>query len=231
MTHTPVKAIIWDLDGTIIHFKIDYIRARRSAIKILKKHGIPKINLTIKKSIFENVGTAKDIFKSMGFNNEKIDNILKKIDREVDNIEREAAKIATMINGIDQVLAFAKRKSLKQAIYTLNTSQNARISLEKVNLLKYFDIIVGRDNVDNPKPHPDHLIFICDKINVDPSEILVIGDTSRDIEGALNAGARSVAIHTKISRITNMEIFRKANKIINEYEIPSALIEAIKEFL
>ena len=226
-----IKALIWDLDGTLIHFKIDYIRARRTAIKILKMHGIHKSNLSIKKSIFDNVRTAKDIFKSMGFNTNKIDNILKKIDKEVDNIEREAAKIATMITGIDQVLDFAKKKKLKQAIYTLNTNQNARISLNKVNLLKYFEIITGRDNVDNPKPHPDHLIFICDKINVDPSKILVIGDTSRDIEGALNVGARSVAIQTKISAITNMEIFKRANKIIEENEIPGALIEAIKEFL
>jgi len=52
---TTIKALIWDLDGTIIHFKIDYIRCRRITIKILKKHGIPKSNLTIKKNIFENV--------------------------------------------------------------------------------------------------------------------------------------------------------------------------------
>ena len=55
MKFTPIKAIIWDLDGTIIHFKIDYIRCRRITIKILKKHGIPKSNLTIKKNIFENI--------------------------------------------------------------------------------------------------------------------------------------------------------------------------------
>lgn len=227
----PIKAIVWDLDGTIIHFKIDFIRARRAAIKILKKYGISKSNLTIKKSIFENVSTSRDIFKSMGYNTQKIENIIKKINGEVSNIEREAAKIATMINGIDQVLEFASKMNLAQAIYTLNKSENAKISLEKVKLSHYFNFIVGRDNVKNPKPHPDHLLYICEKVKVSPSEILVIGDNSRDIEGALNIGARSIAIQTKISRMTNLEIFQKADEIIKEDEIPSKLIDAIKKFM
>ena len=231
MTFTPIKAIIWDLDGTIIHFKIDYIRCRRITIKILKKHGIPKSNLTIKKNIFENIGPAKEIFKSMGYTSQKIEDIIKKIDSEVRNIELEAAKIATMISGIDKVLEFAMNNKLKQAIYTLNTSRNAKVSLERVNLLKYFDIITGRDNVNNPKPHPDHLLYICKKLNVEPSEILVIGDTSRDIEGALNIGARSIAIETKISKITNLKILKQANKIINENEIPTKLIRILEEFI
>ncbi|MFX1257305.1 MAG: HAD family hydrolase [Promethearchaeota archaeon] len=230
MTNNPIKAIVWDLDGTIIHFKIDYIRARRAAIKILKKYGISKNKLSIHKSIFENVNTSKDIFKSMGFSPQKIEKILKKINGEVTKIEREAANLATMINEIDQVLEFAKKVNLKQVIYTLNNSKNAKISLSKVNLSHYFNFIVGRDNVKNPKPHPDHLLYICNNLNVDPSEILVIGDSARDIEGAKNIGARSIAIKTKISRPIDFEVFQKADRIIEEDEIPSKLIEAIKDF-
>jgi len=227
----PIKAVIWDLDGTIIHFKIDFIRARRAAVKILKKYGISKSNLTIEKTIFENVSTSRDIFKSMGYNTQKIENIIKKINGEVSKIELEAAKMATMINGIDQVLEFVHKKNLAQAIYTLNTSKNAKISLEKVNLSHYFDVIVGRDNVKNSKPHPDHLLHICENLKVSPSEILVIGDNHRDIEGALNINARSIAIQSKISRMTNLEIFQKADKIIKENEIPTKLIDAIRKFM
>ncbi|MFX1394066.1 MAG: HAD family hydrolase [Promethearchaeota archaeon] len=229
MPNNSIKAIIWDLDGTIIHFKIDFIRARRAANKILKKHGIS--NLTIKKSIFENVKTSTDIFKSMGYNPQKIEKILKKINGEVSKIELEAANIATMIKGIDQVLEFVRKKNLAQAIFTLNNSKNAEVSLDKVNLSNYFDFIAGRDNVKNPKPHPDHLLYICENLGVNTSEILIIGDNARDIEGALNVNARSIALLTKISRMTDMEIFKKANKIIKEDDIPLKLIEAIKEFL
>ena len=63
MTNTT-KAIIWDLDGTLIHFKIDFIRARREAIKILKKYGVPKNILTVKSSILENVSKSREYFQS-----------------------------------------------------------------------------------------------------------------------------------------------------------------------
>ncbi|TXT53778.1 MAG: Phosphoglycolate phosphatase [Promethearchaeota archaeon] len=80
------------------------------------------------------------------------------------------------------MLEFAEKNGLKQAIFTLNSRDNAKISLEQAGLSKYFDIIIGRDNVQNAKPHPDHLSTICEQLGVKPSEILVLGDTSRDIE-------------------------------------------------
>ena len=110
----PIKAIIWDLDGTIIHFKIDFLRARRVAIKILKKYGISKNNLTIKKSIFENVKTSTDIFKSMGYYPQKIEKIIKKINGEVSKIELEAAKIAT-IREIPVIMMFCALMTVRRS--------------------------------------------------------------------------------------------------------------------
>ncbi len=226
-----IKAIVWDLDGTLIHFKIDYLRARKVAIKILKNYGVPKHLLTVKYSILENVSSARDYFHKKGFSDEKIEKIIADIDKKIMEIELEAALNATMINGIDQVLKFAKSKNLKQAIFTFNTKKNAKISLEKVRLLGFFVLIVGRDNISNLKPHPDHLRFICNELNVEPDEIVVIGDSDRDIEAAINVGAHSIALNTKRSNFHKQEIFEKADKIIELNEIPSKLINAIEELL
>lgn len=226
-----IKALIWDLDGTLIHFKIDYLRARKAAIKILKNFGVPKHLLTVKYSILENVSKAREYFYKKGFSNEKIKEVIEKIDHEIAAIEHEAAVNSTMINGIDQVLEFARSKDLKQAIFTFNTSKNAKTSLETVNLLQFFEIIVGRDNISNLKPHPDHLIFICKTLNIEPNEILVIGDTDRDIEAAVNVGAHSIALNTKIPNFYEQGLFKKADKIIELNEIPLKLINAIEELL
>lgn len=226
-----IKAIVWDLDGTLIHFKIDYLRARKVAIKILKNYGVPKHLLTVKYSILENVSSARDYFHKKGFSDEKIERIIADIDKKIMEIELEAALNATMINGIDQVLKFAKSKDLKQAIFTFNTKKNAKISLEKVRLLGFFVLIVGRDNISNLKPHPDHLRFICNELNVEPDEIVVIGDSDRDIEAAINVGAHSIALNTKRSNFHKQETFEKADKIIELNEIPSKLINAIEELL
>ena len=226
-----IKAIIWDLDGTLIHFKIDYLRARRKAINVLKKYQVPKHLLTVKSSILENVKFARDFFEKEGFSKDKINKIIEEVDKEITTIEYEAAQDATIINGIDQVLEFAKNKNLKQAIFTFNTKKNAEISLKKVNILQYFDLIVGRDNVSNLKPHPDHLIYICNQLNVKTNEILVIGDTNRDIEAAINVGAHSIALNTNVTGLFNQESFNKAEEIIELEEIPSKLLNAIEKII
>ncbi|MFX0003412.1 MAG: HAD family hydrolase [Candidatus Hodarchaeota archaeon] len=223
-----IKAIVWDLDGTLIHFKIDYLRARRVSIKILKYYGVPKHFLTVKISILENMKLAREFFEKEGFSKEKIDKIIEEVDIEIEKIELEAAINAKMIDGINKVLEFAQHKNLKQAIFTFNTKKNAEISLKTVNLLHYFDVILGRDNVTNLKPHPDHLIQICNQLNIDSNEIIVIGDNVRDIEAAINVGAYSIGVLTNLANIESLQI---ADKVIKENEIPLKLIEEIEKFI
>ena len=231
MNEKPIKAIIWDLDGTLIDFKINSVKARRKAIKVLRDCGIPKENLSIETPILENVKISRVIFNELGFSSEKIKEIIKEVNNAVIQVEHEAAIKATLTQDIDQVLEFAKKKRLKQAVFTYNTHNNARISLETAGISHYFEVIVGRDDTKNLKPHPDHLKHICEKIDVKPDQIVVIGDTGRDIEAAINIGSRSIALNTKIPNYLKREFFKKASKIIEPEQIPSKLIETIENFL
>jgi len=223
-----IKAIVWDLDGTLIHFKIDYLRARKETLKILKQNGVPKRLITIQDSILDNVAKAKTFFHSINLPQKKIQEIMDEINERVIVVEYDAAIQASPLQGIDEVLTFIKNRSLQQAIYTLNTKKNAEIFLKRAGLLQYFKIIAGRDSVQNPKPHPDHLIFICNELAIDTDEIIVIGDTHRDIEGALNVGAPSIALLTKIS---DRQRLQNANCIIEERDVPQKLIEALNSLL
>ncbi len=231
MNEKPIKAIIWDLDGTLIHFKINSVKARRKAIKVLRDYGIPKEDLSIEMPILESVKISRVIFNELGFSSEKIKEIINEVNNAVIQVEHEAAIKATLTQGIDQVLEFAKKKRLKQAVFTYNTHNNARISLDTAGIIHYFEVIVGRDDTKNLKPHPDHLKHICEKIDVKPDQIVVIGDTGRDIEAAINIGSRSIALNTKIPNYLKREFFRKADKIIELHEIPSKLIETLEQFL
>jgi len=229
MIKRSIKAIVWDLDGTLIHFKINSIKARRVAIRVLKNSGIPKKLFSVKKSILENVKTAREIFKNKGLTSQKIAEIMTHVNESIIQVEYKAAIKASLIEGIDKVLEFAKQKNLKQAIFTYNTYNNAKLSLETAGIDKYFEVIAGRDNVKNLKPHPDHIIYICEKLNLLPNEIIIIGDSGRDIEAALQVGAFSIALNTKIPILLDRESFKKADKIIEPNEIPSEIIETLKK--
>ena len=62
MVVKSIKAIVWDLDGTLIDFKINSIKARRNAFKILRNYGIPKEIFSKKKPILEMLKISKEIF-------------------------------------------------------------------------------------------------------------------------------------------------------------------------
>ena len=227
----PIKAIIWDLDGTLIHFKIDSIKARRAVIKLFREAGIPKEYFNSQKTTFDIINNSKEVLARLGLTPGEITNIITAANNSVVEIEEKAALEASLIIGIETVLQFVEKTGIKQAIFTFNTFKNAKISLEKTNILHFFEVIAGRDNIKNLKPHPDHLIYICEILNVLPSEIIVIGDSGRDIEAAINIGAKSIGIRTPISRVFQDEIFEKASCIIPLDGIPSKLIGELKKIL
>jgi phosphoglycolate phosphatase len=231
MKKKPIKAIVWDLDGTLIDFKINSIKARRKAIKILRTQGIPKELLSIKKPLLEIVRSSREIFTKRGVSNEKIKEIIKDVNDAVILVEHEAAIKATLTDGINEVLKFAKKKDLKQAVFTYNTHGNARTSLTTAGINHYFDVVAGRDDIKNLKPHPDHLNYICERLEVKLDEIVVIGDTGRDIEAAIKTNSRSIALNTKIPNFIKRDAFKEADKIIELNEIPNKLIKTLEEFL
>jgi phosphoglycolate phosphatase-like HAD superfamily hydrolase len=106
-----------------------------------------------------------------------------------------------------------------------------KTSLKTTGITHYFNVIAGRDDVKNLKPHPDHLKYVCEKINVQLDEIVVIGDTGRDIEAALLTNSRSIALNTKIPNFIKREAFKNADKIIEPDEIPNELIKTLEDFL
>ena len=226
-----VKAIVWDLDGTLINFKIDSLNARRAVVKLLKEKGVSREFFKSQKSTFDIINNSRELLKELGVNQDEIEEIIADVNNAVVKIEEKAALEASLITGIEKVLEFIEQIGIKQAIFTFNTFRNAKLSLEKAGILHYFETIAGRDNVIHLKPHPDHLIYICKTLKVNPHEIIVIGDSSKDIEAALNVGAISIGIKTPISRVFQDELFEKANSIIPLDGIPLKLIEELQKIL
>jgi phosphoglycolate phosphatase-like HAD superfamily hydrolase len=231
MKSKPIKAIVWDLDGTLIDFRINSIKARRKAIKILRGYGIPNDILSSKTPLLEIVRTSREFLSNLGFSNENIEEIIKEVNNVVILIEHDAAVRATLTEGILEVLEFAHDCGLKQAVFTYNTNRNAITSLETAGISHFFEVVAGRDDIKNLKPHPDHLKYICERIGVDLDEIVVIGDTGRDIEAALLTKSKSIALNTKIPSFIKRDLFAEADKVVELHEIPNELIKTLGEFL
>ena len=197
----PLSAILWDLDGTLIHFNIDYKKARSETIRILEKYGYPKGQLTQNYYVLKMIKQATEYFlQEKIYKRDKIAEITLEIDKKVELIEREASYKAKIIPGINDVLKFCVKKKIKSGIITLNTTKNAILSLKSANIINFFpdsSLIVGRDKVNKIKPDPEHVMVLLNRLKVSPNDICVIGDHPSDIESAHLIGAPSIAIITE----------------------------------
>ena len=96
--------------------------------------------------------------------------------------------------GVSQTLQTLKSRGVKMAIVTSRGIESLRLILTQNNILEYFDELVTRDNGFKPKPAPDMVNFLLQKMNLAPSDVLVVGDTTFDIDMGAAAGCKTCAV-------------------------------------
>jgi HAD superfamily hydrolase (TIGR01509 family) len=84
------------------------------------------------------------------------------------------------------------RPTYATAIATNRTDSMRRV-LATHGLEGFFDLVVTTQDVDKPKPHPDQLLKIMDHFQVNPQDIIYIGDSKLDELAAKAAGVPLVA--------------------------------------
>ncbi|MDR3279647.1 MAG: HAD family hydrolase [Synergistaceae bacterium] len=72
----------------------------------------------------------------------------------------------------------------------------ARPVAEQCGVSGLFDVIIGRDDVDNPKPHPKPLLAALSRIGVETGRAYYVGDTDIDMKTANAAGVIGIGVAT-----------------------------------
>ena len=66
--------------------------------------------------------------------------------------------------------------------------------LDRANVSKYIEILITNQDVEKQKPDPEGYSLICNKLDVDPVDVLVIEDGKYGIEAATRAGCNVLAV-------------------------------------
>ncbi len=80
-------------------------------------------------------------------------------------------------------------------VVTTKTGSYSKALLEHMGVMKYFEVLIGREDVINPKPHPEPVLKALHQMNIDYKDnIWMIGDTCLDMVSAKDAGIKSVGV-------------------------------------
>ena len=91
--------------------------------------------------------------------------------------------------------------SYKKAIITNTPMDCARQILSKFTIMSYFETIITSDDVKKAKPDPEIVFVACERLGVDPTTVLLVGDTDSDVKAGKAAGCTVVGlrIHADIT--------------------------------
>lgn len=190
-----IKAVVFDFDGTLVPFKMDYIALRRGIINKIAETGISEDIFDVKDPIRVTLKKASELL-----NNKDMETLERETEEIIDFYELEGAKNNAVITGVSEVLKTLKEMNLKLGIFTLNQRKIVEILLTKANnLLEIFDAIVTRNNVSDFYEKSIKMKYLRNclgKLGVKGIESIVIGDHNIDIEAGNQMNAITIGILT-----------------------------------
>ena len=104
-------------------------------------------------------------------------------------------------------------KFARLGIVTTKTGKYSRVLMEHFELMHHFEVLIGREDVENPKPHAEPIEKAIEKMGVTKELCWIIGDTRLDIGSANNAGIKSIGV---LSGYDNAEQLNTLTDVIED---------------
>jgi len=194
--------ILFDLDGTLIDSTDAILESFHNSFDI---HGAehPK-DEDIKALIgypldvmYSNLGVDKDVVWDF-----------------VDTYKEHYRKISTqktylLESAREAVIQASKFATL--GIVTTKTGKYSQVLMEHFDLMQYFEVLIGREHVKNPKPHAEPILKAMESFECNNKEIWMIGDTKLDLISAKNAGIYSIGV---LSGYDNLSVLENLTDVI-----------------
>lgn len=182
------KIILFDLDGTLIDSTDAIVSTFRFAFK---EQGFDFRGSD--KNIKDLIGYPLDImFERLGVSKQKVWDYVDSYKNRYRVISVEQTTL--LENAFEAVqLAF---KIARVSVVTTKTRMYTIPILDNFNITQYFEVITGRENVENPKPHPEPILKTLAQMNYDKNkdEVYMIGDTKLDLICANEAKVNAIGV-------------------------------------
>jgi HAD superfamily hydrolase (TIGR01509 family) len=184
-----VRAALFDLDGTLVEFKVDYNMGRRSIIDYARKKGYDMEGQTEARNMHDIIEHYADI------GDRKAHADVKKYAYDLmERLEvRGAAKTRPFPDTIPTLEAL-KGDGLKMGMVTNSCRRAVEIVMSRYPLGRYFDVITTRDDVDVIKPDPGIVRHTMEILKVSSDECFFVGDAPGDMRAAKSLNIVSVGI-------------------------------------
>lgn len=185
MDYNSIRAIVFDLDYTLldssdgIAYCFNQARRERGEEEVDPSLIKTRIGLPIEET-FRVFGSAEP---------EGMRELFRKIAREGAMAER-----SFLLPGVAETLPVLSDRGYRMAVNSTKSRAEIERVLEYLGVHGFFENFVGSDEVAKPKPAPDSLLLMLDRLGLGPREVVYVGDHVVDARSARSAGLPAVIV-------------------------------------
>ncbi len=187
-----LKALIFDLDGTLVDTAPDLHAATNHVLGLIGRHPISMSELRA----FVGHGAMNLIERGVAATGEPVDqDTLKRLHKTFleyygDNISDHSV----VFDGLLAVLDKAQASGLKLGVCTNKVEKLSHKLLTELGMMQRFGSLIGGDTLPVMKPDPAPLFEAIARLGVEPARAMMVGDSETDIRTAQNAGVPVLAV-------------------------------------
>jgi phosphoglycolate phosphatase len=95
------------------------------------------------------------------------------------------------IRGALSLLGALRDRGCRVALATVDVSRRAYLAMEFMGVGDRLDLVVGGEEVSRSKPDPEMIHIILDRLRIDRSQAVMVGDALSDVQMGINAGLKA----------------------------------------
>jgi phosphoglycolate phosphatase len=188
-----VAAVLFDLDGTLVHTAPDLADA---VAHMLAQQGRPPFHETTIEGWIGD-GVKRLVKRALtGERDGEPDPLL--FERAyadfVDFYGRHVSQRSRPFAGVRQGLEALRAAGVPLACVTSKMGVFTRALLHDLDLARFFELVVAGDTLERTKPDPLPLLYACSQLGVLPAQVVLVGDSENDARAARAAGVAFVAV-------------------------------------
>jgi HAD superfamily hydrolase (TIGR01509 family) len=185
-----MKGIIFDMDGVLIDAMPFHAEAMKIAIKEETNYEIDK-KIVYQLEGMPSYNLVKEIIKKYNINKELDQDLIDKISERKKQLFKEIED-THLIEGVSDLIKVLNECKCLKAIVTGAAKKEIELTIDKMIGLNNFDVVVSGEDVTAGKPNSAPFVVALQKMNLKPTECIVVENAPLGVEAANKAGIKCI---------------------------------------